>query len=194
MGQFSNKKLGAIFQELGLIDVEQEKAALAFSKKNGVPFGRACVKMGFLDDPTVVQGLAMQMGAPSISLRSVTVSPDILAKVPSRSAEAHRCIPIAIQPGPGKGTLVLAIASPRNLKAIDEIQFMTGHRVSAVIASDADIDAALQRFYGVEVDRHSRSTNMVEFEMDSQVVELANAEIISDPLEFLPTITVNTNR
>ena len=118
------KKLGRIFVSLGVLDEDQEKAALEYSAKWNVPFGRACVKMGLLDEQTVVQALSMQLGLPSVSLSGIEVPTDVVALVPAELAEKNRLVPVAVVGG-GKGTLVVAMASPRNLAIVDEIAFRT---------------------------------------------------------------------
>lgn len=187
------KKLGQIFVGLGVLDPDQEKAALEYSSRFGVPFGRACVKMGFLDEQTVVQALSMQLGIPSVSLTSVSVPPEVVALVPGELAELHRLVPVAVT-GPGKGMLVVAMASPKNLAIVDEIAFRTGRRISPVIAPDTEIEAALLKYYGLDVNRHTKASSMVELDgFDGESLELGDV-VVHDRQklaeDFLPTVEI----
>lgn len=187
------KKLGQIFVNLGVLDGDQEKAALEYSSKFGVPFGRACVKMGFLDEQTVVQALSMQLGIPSVSLANVNVPQDVVALVPAELAELHRLVPVALTGG-GKGVLVVAMSSPKNLAIVDEIGFRTGRRISPVIAPDTEIEAALLKYYGVDVHRHTKASSMVELDgFDGESLELGDVVVhdrqkLAD--DFLPTVEI----
>lgn len=185
------KKLGRIFVALGVLDEDQEKAALEYSTKWGVPFGRACVKLRFLDEKTVVAALSMQLGLPSVSLANVNVLPDVVAMIPAELAEKNRLVPVALVGG-GKGTLVVAMASPKNLAIVDEIAFRTGRRISPVLAPDSEIDAALLRYYGLDVNRHTRGSAMVELDdhPDGEGLDLADVVVDRQKLasDFLPNI------
>lgn len=188
------KKLGRIFVALGVLDEDQENAALEYSLKWGVPFGQACVKMGLLDEKTVVTALSIQMGLPSVGLGSIQVTPDVIAFLPAELAEKHRLVPVALV-GSGKGTLVVAMSSPKNLAIIDEIAFRTGRRVSPVLAPDSEIDAALLKYYGLEVDRHTRSATMVQLEEGTEDDGLELGDVVVQDRQqlaqdFLPTITI----
>lgn len=193
--KWQGKKLGTILVGLGLIDADQERAALEYSARWGLPFGQTCVKMGLLDEQTVTQGLSVQMGAPSVALASISVPSDVLALVPASIAERDRVIPLRLDRGSGRPVLLVAVSSPRNLGPLDELAFRTGTRVSPVLASDADLDAALLRLYGIDVQRHTKASSMVELELESAQLSSAGgseAQIIHDPLtlalDFLPVV------
>lgn len=185
----TGKKLGTILMELGLLDADQATAALAYARQWGVPVGRACVKMGFLDAEIVVRALAMQAGAPSVSLAGLEITPEMAAILPKKYAEKHRVVPISVFQAAGRTrpTLVLAATSQRDVGALDELAQATGHRISVVIASDREVEDALFRLYGVGLERHVRAPEEAD-------LEKAQTEVVSDPLElameFLPVIDV----
>jgi type IV pilus assembly protein PilB len=197
--ELRRKKLGTIMVALGVIDPDQEKAALEYGQTWGYPFGMACVKMGFVDENTVVQTLAVQMGAPSMSLGGVEVPMDVLALLPGKYAEKHRAVPVTVLPPTGfskKGTLVVAVSTPKDLAAMDELAFITGHKISAVVTSDTDMNSALLRFYGVDVDRHSTAAQMVEphdFIDPSEEPSLEH-KAASEPLELENVFIPNSRR
>lgn len=194
-GKWQGKKLGAILVGLGLIDVDQERAALEYSARWGLPFGQTCVRMGLLDEQTVTQGLSVQMGAPSVSLATLAVPPEVLALVPAALAERDRMIPLRLDRGAGRPVLLVAVSNPRNLGPLDELAFRTGTRITAVLASDAELEAALLRLYGLDVLRHTRSSSMVDLELESAQsfsAGGAEAQIVHDSLslalDFLPVV------
>lgn len=198
MNPHRGKKLGRIFVELGVLNGEQEKAALACAKERAIPFGQACVALGFVTEETVVRGLSMQLGAPSVSLQGISVSEEARRLIPARLAERERVVPVSLIPaGPGGrvGTLVIAIASPKNLMELDELSFITGCRISAVIASDSDIDRALLVVYGIDSQAHTRAHQMVDpgSHIES-LVESDDLPLANDPLDFLPTVDLPAQR
>jgi hypothetical protein len=97
----------------------------------------------------------------------------------------------------GLPTLVIAIASPKNLVELDELSFITGHRVSPVIASDSDIDAAMMSVYGIDVHQRTSvgnvidlvepASSMLDLESDVNVVNHAHTLAV----DFLPTVEID---
>lgn len=180
------RKLGRIFVELGLLDEDQEKAALEHSRAWGVPFGQACVKMGFMDAEMVMRALAVQAGAPSVSLGGLEIPLEVVNLVPKKIAEAHRVVAISlVMPAKGRtGTLVVAATAPLPMGVMDDLGFSSGHRISLVIASDKDVSDVLYRYYGIDLDRHIRSNQMVELSPEDEI------GVVRDPIElareFLP--------
>jgi hypothetical protein len=63
--------------------------------------------------------------------------------LPTRLMHSLRAFPIALEPGKARPTLLVAMSSPGNLSAIDEIAFATGLRVKAVATSDDEIERAI---------------------------------------------------
>ena len=190
--ELKGKKLGTILIALGLLDADQEKAALEYGSQWGIPFGRACVKMGFVDEELVVRALAVQLGAPSVSLAGIEVPDAVLAILPRKYAEKHRAVPLSLlapSANSRKGTLVIAVCRPKDFTVLDELSSASGHKLSLVIASERDVDEALLKFYGVEIEAHTRASHMVDLE---HAAETSNDNLIRDPhelaMEFLPTV------
>jgi type IV pilus assembly protein PilB len=159
---FRGKKLGSIFRALGLIDEAQEIAALSYAKALGCPIGQACVRLGFLEEEDLLEALAAQAGVQMTSISDLAISPLVLGLVPSRVAERLRAIPLELvkTPRSGRSTLVVATAKPRDLPAFDELEFLTGHRISPVATTDEEIDLALLKWYGVKLD----ASDLVSFD------------------------------
>ena len=44
-------------------------------------------------------------------------------------------------------TLIIAMADPSNIFAIDDIKFMTGYNVEVVVAAEASIKTAIDKYY-----------------------------------------------
>jgi type IV pilus assembly protein PilB len=59
-------------------------------------------------------------------------------------AQRHMCVPI----NRSGSTLVMAMADPSNIYAIDDLKFMTGFNIEVVVTSEAMIDEAIRKYYG----------------------------------------------
>jgi len=160
------KKLGEILLRIGVIDSNGLDAALAHARAWVIPLGQACVDLGIASEDSILRALAVQMAAPVVSLTGAQIAAEVIEMVPARTAVARRAIPLSFTPGDkgARGTLTVAIDLPRNVPALDEIGFATGHRVAAVIASSADVDAALVSLYQVDPTDGSPLVSRVDLE------------------------------
>src|SRR4051794_10296918 len=127
------KKLGEILLRIGVIDVTGLDNALAHARAWTIPLGQACVDLGIASEDSILRALAVQMAASVVALAGVQIPGEVVEMVPAKTAVARRAIPVAFTPGEkgARGTLTVAIDLPRNMPALDEIAFATGHRVVA---------------------------------------------------------------
>jgi len=144
--QHAAKKLrlgDALIQE-GLINEEQLQQALALQKKSGKRLGAVLVEMHLVTEQDIVQILSKQLKIPYIDLSNYLIDPVIAKLVPEHIAKRHMLIPI----NKVGNKLTVAMVDPLNIIAIDDIQLMTGLMVKPVVATQSDINKALQDAYG----------------------------------------------
>ncbi|HYH00915.1 MAG TPA: ATPase, T2SS/T4P/T4SS family [Terriglobales bacterium] len=97
--------------------------------------------------------LARQLRLPFIDLATAAADQDALDVLPEHLAQRFECIPLRREhdaSGRGRPILVLAMANPLDLAAIENIEFATGHRIRAVVASNKDVSEAIERLYSPE--------------------------------------------
>lgn len=142
------KRLGELLLEKQLIDVDQLSAALAHQRQWGIRLGAALVAIGFIAEGTLMQVLSDALGLPMVDLSKVVVDKNALALVPVRVCEQYEVFPIAIrEPKGGRRTLLLAMADPLNVTAVDEVGFLSDCIVKVGIAQATSIDQAIQRHH-----------------------------------------------
>ena len=64
-------------------------------------------------------------------------------RVPTDVVQKYQLIPV----NRAGSTLILAMADPSNIFAIDDIKFMTGYNVEVVVTSEASIKMAIDKYY-----------------------------------------------
>ncbi|MZH02962.1 MAG: type II secretion system protein GspE [Nitrospinae bacterium] len=138
-------KLGDVLVQAGAITQQQLIQALNEQKQNNVPLGKALVELGYISEENLLNSLANQLKIPYVDIQAEKISQDAIRKVPETIARKHRIIPINIE----NGSLKLAMADPLNIFAIDEVTIQSGMDVVTVLASEADIERAIQEEYGV---------------------------------------------
>jgi type IV pilus assembly protein PilB len=140
-------KLGELLVQAGAIDDAQLQSALGEQRQWGRPLGMTLVRMGFLDEDTLIQTLASQLKLPVVKLSGKQVKPEVLERVPSDLAEKHRCIPLLVNDEGGQQVLYLGMENPADLEALDEISFRLSEKVRPVLVMPSELDQALERHY-----------------------------------------------
>jgi type IV pilus assembly protein PilB len=143
----SNKHLGELLVERGIIARDHLQKALEYQHLNsGMLFGEALIKLGFATDEDIAQALTCQYGFPYLPLANYEIDPDVVRIVPGHLCEQFCLIPIDKI---GK-SLTLAMSNPLNMKAVDDVELLTGCTVQAFVSTTTDIRLAIKRCYGGE--------------------------------------------
>ena len=137
-------QLGAMLLEQELVTRDQLKRAMERQKRTRRRLGRVLVEMGFTTQDAVLEALSAQLGVPSTRVNSYTVSPDSVQCVSEKVARKHMAFPL-LKVG---STLVVAIASPKDLHALDDLRFAAGCGIQMMVAMETEILAALDKYYG----------------------------------------------
>jgi type IV pilus assembly protein PilB len=140
------KRLGVLLIEVGLITQDQLEKALHIQKKMGKRLGRVLIELEYITEESLIEVLEFQLGVPHVDLERLTIDPAIAGVISEAIAKRHQVIPIRRE-----GTkLVLAMADPTNIFAIDDIHLATGLQIEIVISSESEIDRAINKSYGVQ--------------------------------------------
>ncbi|MGE5808315.1 MAG: type IV-A pilus assembly ATPase PilB [Nitrospirota bacterium] len=137
-------RLGSMLVSSGLITDEQLKKALSVQKTEGGRLGSILVKLGFVQEDKLMTFLSKQYGVPYVDLSKFEINPAVIKHIPAEVAQKYRIMPI----NRAGATITIAMVDPSNIFAIDDIKFMTGYNVEAVVATEGAIVEAVKRYYG----------------------------------------------
>ena len=188
-------RLGELLLRDQIISPEQLQRAQEESRKSGDRLGNALIKTGAIPEEDLTQFLSKQYGVPAVNLGEFDIDPEVIALVPKDVAIRHRVVPV----NRAGSSLIVAIADPSNILAIDDLKFVTGYNIEAVVASDVGISDAIERYYNrreeldlnkvmneiqdsVEVGSVSEEINLTDLERaaeDAPVVKLCNHLLLS---------------
>jgi type IV pilus assembly protein PilB len=136
----SGNRLGELLVREKLISLQQLRQAQEEQRKSGTNLGNALARLGYISDEKITSFLSAQYRVPAINLDEYELDPDVVRLVPKEICQKHRIIPLS-----RSGTaLVVAMADPTNLTAMDDIKFLTGLTVEPVVASETSILAAVE--------------------------------------------------
>jgi type IV pilus assembly protein PilB len=166
MSDKSSARLGELLVREKLITPMQLRRAMEEQRGAGGRLGHALTKMGYLDENALTSFLAKQYGVPSINLQDFEIDPEVLKMIPKEVANRHQVIPI----NRSGNTLMVAMADPSNIYAIDDLKFVTSYNIDVVVASETAIADALEKYYTSSV---SFDDVMIDFVEDEEDLEFA---------------------
>lgn len=136
-------RLGELLVRENLISVQQLRKAQEEQQKTGTRIGTALIKVGAIEESKLTDFLSKQYGVPAINLKEFDVEPDIIKLVPKDVAEKHLVVPV----NRAGSALIVAMCDPSNIYAVDDLKFLTGYNIEAVVASEPAIREAIERYY-----------------------------------------------
>jgi type IV pilus assembly protein PilB len=135
--------LGQLLVEEGRITAEVLDQVLGGERKRGERIGEALVRAGRASPEDVARALSVQLGLP---YAAPPLSPDraALQTVRPELVKAYMLLPLSVT----QRTLHAAMADPLDLQAVDDLQFQTGKRVHAMVASPDAVLEGIETHYG----------------------------------------------
>ena len=140
-------RLGDILVSQGLISATQLESALDEQKKNRVKLGQYLIANGFITDAEIAKALNVQLSVDMVDLRGIRIPQEVISLVSGAILRKHCVVPIGFDPS-DSNTLMLATADPLDINAQDDISIITNLRIEPRIATEADIHATLDRYFG----------------------------------------------
>ncbi|MEW6326520.1 MAG: GspE/PulE family protein [Thermodesulfobacteriota bacterium] len=150
---------------------------------------RAMVE-GYLTEEQVARAVADHFALPYVELKGCPLSKDPGSRVPLEVMVRHEVIPYGME----NGHLVVAVADPTNVEAVDEIELTAGVPVSLVVASSREIKAFLKRLQESEGILREAADGLVhlvkEAEEDDKVLSLERFTKETSPIIKLVDSTI----
>ena len=133
--------IGQVLLDNQVVTPEQLAIAIERQRESRRRLGHVLIDLGFTTPDAILGALSVQLGVPATRLNAFTVSPLAIDALPERVARQHGAVPLH----KNGTTLFVAVASPNNLTALDDIRFATGHP-RLVAQSSASRKLILGRF------------------------------------------------
>jgi type IV pilus assembly protein PilB len=190
----NTNRLGELLVREKLISLAQLRSAQEEQQKSGQNLGYTLAKLGYISDTEITNFLSQQYRVPTVNLEEYEIDPDILKLVSREQCEKHKVVPVSR----AGSSLIVAMADPTNLNAIDDLKFLTGYNIEPVIASETAILGSIEKYYNVgpsyedvmagfdegdiDVVADAEDVNLLELEKaseDAPVVRLCNMILLN---------------
>lgn len=169
-------RIGEFLVKEGLIKASQLEKALEVQKKSGQRFGIVLVEQGFVKEDQIAKAMEKLYQIPSVDLSKFDIDPAVVKIVNRDFCEKNCIIPVMKQ----GNVLVTAFADPSNIFLRDDLSFLTRCKIQVVVAPDASIINAINRYFGEKIAAVTLQTKMSDKGEEEFALEGAGAG-----LEFL---------
>jgi type IV pilus assembly protein PilB len=176
---------------MGLATRERVEQAVESSRSEGTTPERALLASGALNTDGLARALAERYGLDHLDLDVFAVDMGAANLVASTAAKRYQAVPVSFV---DKRTLLLAMADPSNVLAVDDVAIMTGYEVRVAVASPEAIVDLISRMDRMEdvvseqtapeeaEDGGGEIVNLRETADDAPVVKLVN-QIVAQAVE-----------
>lgn len=143
----SQRFLTDVIVEMELATRRQVDDAVASSRVSGTTPERVLLEQGVLTQDGLARALAERYGLDHLDLGVFAVDMNAANLVSTTVAKRYQTVPVAFA---DKRTLLVAMADPSNVLAVDDIAIMTGYEIRVAVAPPDDINALIARLDRLE--------------------------------------------
>jgi type IV pilus assembly protein PilB len=118
-----------------------DKLAFVRDKARSGSFAQALIDEGLAAGATIARAVASQHNLPLVDIVEAGVAPEAAELIPLHVLERVCAIPYALD----GNKLMIAVANPKNVHAIDELRLATRYQLELAVATRDDIEGEIRR-------------------------------------------------
>ena len=187
---FSNKRIGDILIEKGLITTKQLKEALEMQiNGNQKRLGEIFVETGAITREELYEVLQYVYETEYVDLSNYVIDPEVISLIPEKTALRLKLIPLS----KNNGELVIAMANPLDVYAIDFVRDHTKvKKIKSLMAPEEDILNAITNYYemGEYDDIIERLGTEVQFKEEEYEEDSKKLEAISREAPIIQLVNI----
>jgi len=138
--KLSGKRTGEVLVEMGILTQEQVEEAVVEQRTSRKRIGDIALSKGWCTKQKLMEALALRLGVKYLDLTNTRVDPVTADLVSEKDARRYAAIPVSFV---DDHTLLVAMADPSNIVAIDDLRILTGFDIEPAIATQDDIATLL---------------------------------------------------
>jgi type IV pilus assembly protein PilB len=167
-----------VLVELGYVSQERVHQAVEEGRTAGAPPEALLLTQGAVNGDQLSRAIAERYGLDHLDLSAYQVDMAAANLISVNTARRYRALPVGFV---NQGTLLVAMADPTNVLAVDDIQMATGLDCRIAVAAEEDIEALIVRLNTLQ---SAVSEAVVEGEREeeeeAELAELADLEVSAE--------------
>jgi len=139
-------RIGELLCKEGHITSGQLQDALNYQKKHKGRLGSILIKLGYIEDETIVNVLSRLHNYPGVSISKLSPDPEVFKLLPYDVAKKYMAFPLNI-----KGeTLEVSMVEPTDTSAVEELQNEVRKGLVLCVSTEKDIVEAYRKYYKID--------------------------------------------
>jgi type IV pilus assembly protein PilB len=171
-----------VLVDLGFVSDEVARQAIETARTAGRPPERLLIEQGAITADQLSRAVAERYGLDHIDLSAYQVDMAAANLISVNTARRYRALPVGFV---DKETLLVAMADPTNVLAVDDIQIATALDCRVAVAAEEDIEALIGRLNTLQ---SAVSEAVTEGEAEAEEGELAEVADMEVSAEDAPVI------
>jgi type IV pilus assembly protein PilB len=132
--------------DLGFVTADQVSTLRAEAQSAAVGVVDLMLANKVIRAADVTQAKAAHFGAEVVNLNEIRIEDEVIAMIPRHIAKKYRVVPVTKH----GNVLNIALADPSDLDTVDSLGHLLRADINVQVASDVDIETALNRYYGAD--------------------------------------------
>ncbi len=130
------------------LTAEHVEAAQKEARRSGVPPLDCLVRLGFVDEKTLLEAIAARLGVEFCDLSHYSCPPEAVRLLQARQAMRYGVLPVKAE----NGRVTIATCNPFDMASFDELRLILKRDIEMSLALREDIQKAIKRHYGIGAD------------------------------------------
>jgi type IV pilus assembly protein PilB len=149
--EMSGDRIGDILLSEGTISREQLDLALTMQRNDPRRLGEILLSLGYVTAADLARALAQHMKLEYVVISELSdeeVDSKALDLLDEQTLRKYMVLPLRFE----ERRLIVAVADPTNLYALEDLRMMTNHPIRAVVVTEEDLEDAYTRLFGAGED------------------------------------------
>jgi type IV pilus assembly protein PilB len=134
--KLSGKRTGEVLVDMGVLTVQQVDQAIAEQRVSHKRIGDIALEKGWVTKATLMEALGRRLGVKYLDLAATRIDPVTSDLISEKDARRYAAVPVSFV---DDHTLLVAMADPSNIVAIDDLRILTGFDIEPAIATNDDV-------------------------------------------------------
>jgi type IV pilus assembly protein PilB len=165
-----------VLVDLGFVGEARARQAIEEARTAGVPPERLLLDQGAVDANQLTRAVAERYGLDHVDLAVFQVDMAAANLIPVNTARRYKALPVGFA---GEQTLIVAMADPTNVLAVDDIQIATGLDCRVAVAAEEDIESLIGRLNTLQ-SAVSEAVSEGEEEAETELAEVSDFEVSAE--------------
>ncbi len=165
-----------VIVDLGFVGDDVARQAIEAARTAGRPPERLLIEQGSITPDQLSRAVAERYGLDHVDLASYQVDMAAANLISVNTARRYQALPVGFV---DKGTLLVAMADPTNVLAVDDIQIATALDCRVAVAAEEDIESLIGRLNTLQ-SAVSEAVTEGEAEAEGELAEVADMEVSAE--------------